>query len=104
VTEEIWDEFLSKDDKCFRRQTKWLTPPFPLRRKLNLDLKKKRNEKKILSKVETASTELLGIRVTKGRCYDHNFRRFSTIFGEKNGELFLKKITEVGSKTFGDFS
>jgi hypothetical protein len=24
-----------------------------------------------------------------GRCYDHNFRRFSTIFGEKIG-VFLK--------------
>jgi hypothetical protein len=22
-------------------------------------------------------------RVTRGRCYDHNFLRFSTIFGEK---------------------
>jgi hypothetical protein len=29
------------------------------------------------------------IRVTGGRCYDHNFLRFSTIFGEKIG-VFLK--------------
>jgi hypothetical protein len=27
---------------------------------------------------------------TRGRCYDHNFLRFSTIFGEKIG-VFLKK-------------
>jgi hypothetical protein len=27
---------------------------------------------------------------TMGRCYDHNFLRFSTIFGEKIG-VFLKK-------------
>jgi hypothetical protein len=26
---------------------------------------------------------------TRGRCYDHNFLRFSTIFGEKIG-VFLK--------------
>jgi hypothetical protein len=28
--------------------------------------------------------EIDGTRVTRGRCYDHNFLRFSTIFGEKN--------------------
>jgi hypothetical protein len=27
---------------------------------------------------------------TRGRCYDHNFLRFSTFFGEKIG-VFLKK-------------
>jgi hypothetical protein len=27
--------------------------------------------------------------VTRDRCYDHNFQRFSTIFGEKIG-VFLK--------------
>jgi hypothetical protein len=30
------------------------------------------------------------IESTWGRCYDHNFLRFSPIFGEKNG-VFLKK-------------
>jgi hypothetical protein len=30
------------------------------------------------------------IRVTRVRCYDHNFLRFSPIFGGKNG-VFLKK-------------
>jgi hypothetical protein len=31
----------------------------------------------------------VSVRVTRGRCYDHNFLRFSTIFGEKIG-VFLK--------------
>jgi hypothetical protein len=31
----------------------------------------------------------IAARQTWGRCYDHNFQRFSPIFGKKNG-VFLK--------------
>jgi hypothetical protein len=32
-------------------------------------------------------------KATRGRCYDHNFLRFSTIFGEKNG--FFSKTNVI---------
>jgi hypothetical protein len=35
---------------------------------------------------------LIRDRVTRGRCYDHNFLRFSTIFGEKNWRLSQKPM------------
>jgi hypothetical protein len=48
---------------------------------------------KILSTVKATMLGSQGrfkSRVTWGRCYDQNFLRFSTIFGEKIG-VFLKK-------------
>jgi hypothetical protein len=39
--------------------------------------------------VAARAVKLEKSRVTRGRCYDHNFLRFSTIFGDKIG-VFLK--------------
>jgi hypothetical protein len=41
-----------------------------------------------------------GDQMTRGRCYDHNFQRCSTIFGEKNG-VFLKN--QCYDKIFANF-
>jgi hypothetical protein len=37
----------------------------------------------------TEQEQILLTRLVRGRCYDHNFLRFSPIFGEKIG-VFLK--------------
>jgi S-adenosylmethionine:tRNA-ribosyltransferase-isomerase (queuine synthetase) len=44
---------------------------------------------------------MLHSRVTRGRCYDQNFLRFSTIFGEKIG-VFLKN--QCYDQIFAQFS
>jgi hypothetical protein len=41
------------------------------------------------AKTNKNNTEMKTAEI-RGRCYDHNFLRFSTIFGEKIG-VFLKK-------------
>jgi hypothetical protein len=50
---------------------------------------------------------------TRGQCYDHNFRRFLTIFGEKNWRfsqkpmlwsLFMQKLAVVWAKNANFFA
>jgi GTPase SAR1 family protein len=52
------------------------------------------------------STIVKQVPETGDRCYDHNFLRFSTIFGEKIGVLFSKTnvVITIFAKTSSSLS
>jgi hypothetical protein len=52
-------------------------------------------------KIIKISETVFSAMVTRGRCYDHSFLRFSTIFGEKIG-VFLKN--QCYDQNFAEFS